>query len=71
MQYFEFNKDEKAEMFDEIASRYYNRNFGQMSKTDECVVKFNKVLFRLIVAYARENVRIKIWQQQLRRHLQT
>ena len=41
MQYFEFNKDEKAEMFDEIASRYYNRNFGQMSKTDMDLLMFH------------------------------
>jgi len=41
MQYFEFNKDEKAEMFDVIASRYYNRNFGQMSKTDMDLLMFH------------------------------
>lgn len=41
MQYFQFSTKEKAEMFDEIAARYYNRNFGQMSKTDMDLLMFH------------------------------
>ncbi len=41
MKYFEFTPEEKVKMFDKIADRYYERNFGQMSKTDMDLLMFH------------------------------
>ena len=42
---FEFTNDEKAKLFDRIASVFYNKNFGQISKAD---IKFDIFIRKLI-----------------------
>lgn len=41
-----FSEEEKQSAFDRIASRYYNRNFGMMSKTD-----FETLLFDIYIEH--------------------
>lgn len=48
MKYVSFNDEEKIELFDEIASRFYNSNFGQLSKSDMELMMFNIYIKKLI-----------------------
>ncbi len=41
MQSITFTPEDKERMFDEIAKRFYNRNFGQMSKSDMELLMFH------------------------------
>lgn len=40
MNHFEFSETEKAEKFDEIAKKYYDRNFGQTTKAEIDLLMF-------------------------------
>lgn len=44
MKYISFSNAEKIELFDEIASHFFNANFGQMSKSD-----FELMMFRFYI----------------------
>ena len=48
MKYISFNDEEKIELFDEIASQFYNSNFGQLSKSDMELMMFNIYIRKLI-----------------------
>lgn len=52
-----FKNDEiKAKAFDEIAARYYNHNFGQMSKSDFETLLFHLYLERVLCNDKKNNV---------------
>lgn len=48
LQYVEFTDKEKAEMFDIIAARFYQRNFGQTSKSDLELLMFHFYMEKLL-----------------------
>ena len=48
MKNFDFTPDEKAALFDEIASHFYESNFGQMSKSDIELLMFHFYIEKLI-----------------------
>ena len=48
MKYVEFTEREKVEMFDKIAERFYNANFGQTSKADIELIMFDFFIRKLI-----------------------
>ncbi len=48
MEYFEFTTEEKAAYFDELAKRYYNKNFATLSKTDADLLMFHFYLKKFI-----------------------
>ena len=48
MKYISFNDEEKIELFDAIASQFYNSNFGQLSKSDMELMMFNIYIKKLI-----------------------
>ena len=48
MKYVEFTPDEKAKLFDEIASHFYEANFGEMSKSDIEVMMFRFYIEKLV-----------------------
>lgn len=50
-----FSSEEKAEMFDYIASLFYKRNFGQASKADIELLMFHFYLEKLIDIYKSED----------------
>ena len=49
MKYVSFNDEEKIELFDEIASQFYNSNFGQLSKRDMELMMFNIYIKKMIL----------------------
>ena len=48
MEYVSFSDNEKIEMFDEIAARFYEANFGQASKADIELMMFNFYIQKMI-----------------------
>lgn len=48
MQYVSFSDDKKIAMFDEIAARFYDANFGQAAKSDIELMMFNFYIQKLI-----------------------
>lgn len=48
MKYVSFSEDEKAKMFDKIASQFYQANFGQMSKSDFELLMFHFYIDKMI-----------------------
>lgn len=55
MKYTEFSKEEKIAFFDEIASHFYEANFGQMSKADLELLMFRFYLEKMISTYQNED----------------
>lgn len=47
MKYFDFTNEEKVEIFDVISEHFYNRNFGQMSKSDIDLMMFHFYIQKL------------------------
>lgn len=48
MEYVSFTKEEKVKLFDKIADRFYNANFGQMSKSDIELLMFNFYIEKMV-----------------------
>ena len=48
MKYIEFTNKEKVEMFDEIADKFYNHNFGTFSKSEMELLMFNFYIKKLV-----------------------
>lgn len=48
MKYIEFTNEEKVEMFDEIAKKFYNHNFGTFSKSEMELMMFNFYIKKLV-----------------------
>lgn len=48
MKYIEFTDKEKVEMFDEIADKFYNHNFGTFSKSEMELLMFNFYIKKLV-----------------------
>ena len=48
MKYIEFTNKEKVEMFDEIAKKFYNHNFGTFSKSEMELMMFNFYIKKLV-----------------------
>ena len=48
MQYISFSDAEKIKLFDEIASHFYNANFGQLSKSDMELMMFRFYMDKMI-----------------------
>lgn len=48
MKYVTFTKDEKAKMFDKIASQFYEANFGKISKADFELLMFHFYIDKMI-----------------------
>jgi hypothetical protein len=48
MKNISFTKEEKAQLFDEIAGHFYNANFGQLSKSDMELMMFHFYVDKLI-----------------------
>lgn len=48
MKYIAFDSKEKAAMFDKIAEKYYEQNFGQFSKSDMDLLMFQFYIEKLI-----------------------
>lgn len=50
-----FSEKEKAELFDEISDKFYQRNFGQMSKSDFELMMFHFYIEKLIKTNSYED----------------
>ena len=48
MKYIEFTNKEKVEMFDEIAKKFYNHNFGTFSKSEMELMMFNFYIKKIV-----------------------
>lgn len=48
MKYIEFTDKEKVEMFDEIAKKFYNHNFGTFSKSEMELMMFNFYIKKIV-----------------------
>ena len=48
MKYFDFSDSEKIAMFDVISSKFYNSNFGSLSKSDFELLMFNFYIKKMI-----------------------
>lgn len=48
MKYIEFTNEEKVEMFDEIAKKFYNHNFGTFSKSEMELMMFNFYIKKIV-----------------------
>ena len=48
MKHITFTEKEKCEMFDKIAEKFYNSNFGQTSKADFELLMFNFYIRKII-----------------------
>lgn len=48
MKYIEFTNKEKVEMFDEIAKKFYNHNFGAFSKSEMELMMFNFYIKKIV-----------------------
>lgn len=48
MEYIEFSPEEKIDLFDEIASHFYNANFGQLSKSEMELMMFRFYIEKMI-----------------------
>ncbi len=51
MKYFEFTSEEKALLFDQLAERYYKKNFGQMSKSDIDLLMFHFYIDKMMDSF--------------------
>lgn len=49
MKYIEFTDEEKVEMFDEIAKKFYNHNFGTFSKSEMELMMFNFYIKKIVL----------------------
>lgn len=49
MKYIEFTNEEKVEMFDEIAKKFYNHNFGTFSKSEMELMMFNFYIKKIVL----------------------
>lgn len=49
MKYIEFTNKEKVEMFDEIAKKFYNHNFGTFSKSEMELMMFNFYIKKIVL----------------------
>ena len=48
MKFVNFTEEDKIKMFDEIASHFYNANFGQMSKSDIELLMFHFYIEKMV-----------------------
>lgn len=55
MRYIQFDDEEKIVLFDEIASHFYDANFGQMSKADMELLMFRFYLEKMISTYQNQD----------------
>lgn len=55
MKYVQFEDEEKIELFDKIAAKFYEANFGQLSKSDMELMMFNFYLEKMIKDNSDEN----------------
>ena len=55
MEYVKFDDDEKIKMFDEISNHFYNKNFGQFSKSEIELMMFNFYIQKMIKDSLKED----------------
>lgn len=55
MKYVNFSESDKAQCFDKLAARFYNANFGQMSKADIELLMFDFYLCQMIKAHKADD----------------
>lgn len=55
MKFVNFTEEDKIKMFDEIASHFYNANFGQMSKTDIELLMFHFYIEKMVSENSSED----------------
>lgn len=55
MEKIEFKTEEKVRLFDEIADKFYNRNFGQLSKSEFELMMFHFYIEKIIDANRYED----------------
>ena len=55
MEYIQFSNEDKIKIFDEISSHFYNKNFGQMSKSDIELMMFRFYIEKMISTYKNED----------------
>lgn len=55
MKFVNFTEEDKIKMFDEIASHFYNANFGQMSKSDIELLMFHFYIEKMVSENSSED----------------